>query len=187
MKKRLVVGISGASGIIYAVNLLKKLQEYPEIEVHGVVSSWALENLELETELSPQDLTDLLDIQYDIRDLGASIASGSFLTEGMIILPASMKTVAGIACGFSENLIGRAADVVLKERRSLIIVPRETPLSVIHLENLTKLATLGAQIIPPIPAFYYQPQTIQDLLDHHTMRLLDALGIPAENRGRWEV
>ena len=185
-KKRIVIGITGASGIIYAVNLLKKLREYPEIEVHGVLSPWAKENLKLETTRSLEQLYALMDVHYSSNELGAKIASGSFLTEGMIIVPASMKTIAGISCGFSDNLIARAADVTLKEQRKLVIVPRETPLSVIHLENLTKLAKMGVQIIPPIPAFYNHPETIQDLVDHHTMKLLDALKIRNNYQSRWE-
>ncbi|MBP1045008.1 UbiX family flavin prenyltransferase [Enterococcus sp. BWM-S5] len=185
-KKRIVVGITGASGSIYAVNLIKKLQEYPMIEVHGVLSPWAKENLKLETDTTLEELVKLMDFYYSAKDLGAKIASGSFLTDGMIIVPASMKTIAGIACGFSDNLIGRAADVTLKEQRKLVIVPRETPLNIIHLENMTKLAKMGVQIIPPIPAFYNQPQTIQDLVDHQTMKLLDALNIRNDFQSRWE-
>ena len=123
---------------------------------------------------------------YSNKDLGAAVASGSFLTDGMIIVPASMKTVAGISVGLGDNLIARAADVTMKEQRKLVIVPRETPLNAIHLENLTKLARLGVQIIPPIPAFYNQPQTIQDLVNHHTMKLLDQFGIVNEHSKRWQ-
>lgn len=185
MKRRIIVAVSGASGTIYAINLLKKLQEYPEIEVHAVFSSWAKENLKIETAYTMQEVEAMADFHYSNRELGAAIASGSFLTDAMVIVPASMKTVAGIACGFSDNLIGRAADVALKEQRKLIIVPRETPLNVIHLENLTKLAKMGVQVIPPMPGFYNQPKTIQDLLDHHTMKLLDAMGITNDYQGRW--
>lgn len=185
-KRRIIVGITGASGIIYGVNFIRKLHEYPEIEVHGVLSKWAKENLKLETDTALEELTALMDYCYDNDELGAVIASGSFLTDGMVIVPASMKTIAGIAGGFSDHLIGRAADVMLKEQRKLILVPRETPLNAIHLENMTRLAKLGVQIIPPIPAFYNQPKTIQDLVDHHTMKLLDALGIVNDYQGRWE-
>lgn len=184
--KKIIVAMTGASGAIYGVNLLKKLQDYPDVEVHGVFSPWAEENLRLESALNLADVKALCDVTYEIDELGAKIASGSFLTEGMVIVPASMKTVASITHGYSDNLISRAADVVIKERRKLIVVPRETPLSVIHLENLTKLAQYGAQIIPPIPAFYQQPQTIQDLVDHHTVKLLDSLGLPADYAGRWD-
>lgn len=181
-KKRIVVGITGASGTVYAIDLLKKLQGFEQVETHVIISQWAKENLRLETQLSLTEVQALCDVVYDNRDLGAAVASGSFLTDGMIVVPASMKTVAGIAIGFGESLISRAADVTLKEQRKLILVPRETPLNAIHLENLTKLARLGVQIIPPIPAFYNHPGTIADLINHQTMKLLDALGI--ENAGR---
>ncbi|EPH98205.1 phenolic acid decarboxylase subunit B [Enterococcus faecalis 13-SD-W-01] len=184
--KRIVIGVTGASGTIYAIDLIKKLKAIPNVETHGVISSWAKENLKLESELSLKELENLLDYHYSIRDLGAAIASGSFLTDGMVVVPASMKTVAAISMGFGDNLINRAADVTLKEQRKLIIVPRETPLNAIHLENLTKLAHLGVQIIPPIPAFYNQPKTIQDLVDHHSMKIMDALGIENDTGGRWK-
>lgn len=143
-------------------------------------------NLELETDYSLSQINELADKVYHINDQGAAIASGSFLNDGMVIVPASMKTVATIAYGIGDNLIARAADVAIKEQRKLIIVPRETPLSVIHLENLTKLAKVGAQIIPPMPAFYSHPKTIQDLVNHQTMKVLDAFGIPNEVDERWK-
>lgn len=185
-KNRIVVAISGASGTIYAINLLKALKPLSDIETHVIMSSWGYENLKLETELTKADFAALCDHLYSNKDLGATIASGSFLTDGMVVVPASMKTVAGIACGFSDNLIGRAADVVLKEQRKLILVPRETPLNTIHLENLTKLSRMGVQVIPPVPAFYNHPETIQDIIDHNTAKLLDALGIENDYAGRWE-
>ncbi|KAF1304987.1 MULTISPECIES: UbiX family flavin prenyltransferase [Enterococcus] len=183
--KKIVIGITGASGTIYALDLIKKLKAIPDVETHGIISSWAKENLKLETEMSLKEVEGLLDYHYSNKDLGAAIASGSFLTDGMVIVPASMKTVASLSIGLADNLITRAADVALKEQRKLILVPRETPLNAIHLENLTKLSRLGVQIIPPIPAFYNQPKTIQDLVDHHTMKLLDALGIANDSQGRW--
>ncbi|CAM3187734.1 UbiX family flavin prenyltransferase [Lactiplantibacillus plajomi] len=184
--KRIIVGMTGASGSVYAVDLLEKLHQNPNVEVHLVMSAWAQKNLELETDYQLKQLKALADFTYHINDQGATIASGSFLNDGMVIVPASMKTVAGIAYGFGDNLIARAADVTIKEQRKLVIVPRETPLSVIHLENLTKLAQLGAQIIPPIPAFYNHPQTIQDLVNHQTMKILDAFHIQNDADGRWE-
>lgn len=184
--KRIVIGVTGASGTIYAIDLLKKLRDKPDVETHLVMSAWATKNLALETSYTLAQVKALADYTYSDRDQGAKIASGSFLHDGMVIVPASMKTVAGVAYGFGDNLIARAADVTIKERRQLIIVPRETPLSVIHLENLTKLAKIGAQIIPPIPAFYNQPQTIQDLVDHQTMKVLDAFGIQQVTAKRWE-
>ena len=183
--KRIIVGISGASGVLYAIDLLKKLSVIPEIEVHLIMSSWAKKNISIETNLKLEDVQKLADYNYNNHDLGAAIASGSFLTAGMIIVPASMKTVAGVAIGYSDSLLNRAADVVIKEQRKLVIVPRETPLSAIHLENLTKLAKLGVQIIPPIPAFYKHPKTIQDLIDHQTMKLLDAFQIRNDGQ-RWQ-
>ncbi|MCF6161188.1 MULTISPECIES: UbiX family flavin prenyltransferase [Furfurilactobacillus] len=184
--KRIVIGITGASGTIYAIALLKALKQYADVETHLVMSTWAKKNLELETDLSLSEVQHLADYTYNINDQGAAIASGSFLHDGMVIVPASMKTIAGIAFGYGDNLIARAADVTMKEQRKLIIVPRETPLSAIHLENMTKLARLGVQMIPPIPAFYNHPKTIQDLIDHQTMKLLDALHIANNVDQRWE-
>lgn len=185
-KKKIIIGITGASGTIYAIDLIKKLHEIPTVETHGVISTWAKENLKLEAEMNLNELENLLDYHYNINDLGAKIASGSFLVDDMVIVPASMKTVAAISAGHSDNLISRAADVTLKEQRKLIIVPRESPLSTIHLENLTRLSRLGVQVIPPIPAFYNHPQTIQDLIDHNTMKILDSLGIKNDTGGRWK-
>ncbi|MFL2029531.1 UbiX family flavin prenyltransferase [Loigolactobacillus zhaoyuanensis] len=184
--RRIIIGVTGASGTIYAIDLLQKLAQIPEIETHLVLSQWAKQNLALETDFTLRQVQQLADVTYNINDQAAAIASGSFLNDGMIIVPASMKTVAGIATGFGDNLISRAADVALKEQRKLVIVPRETPLSVIHLENLTKLARLGVQIIPPMPAFYDHPQTIQDIVNHQTMKLLDALAIPNQVAPRWQ-
>ena len=183
--KKIMVGVTGASGTIYAINLLEKLHRLDNVEVHLVMSQWAKKNLELETDYSLSQISALADKVYHSNDQGAAIASGSFLNDGMVIVPASMKTVATIAYGIGDNLIARAADVAIKEQRKLIIVPRETPLSVIHLENLTKLAKVGAQIIPPVPAFYNHPKTIQDLVNHQTMKILDAFGIPNEVDERW--
>ncbi|WP_125589871.1 UbiX family flavin prenyltransferase [Companilactobacillus jidongensis] len=185
-KKKIVIGVTGASGTIYAIDLIKKLQKIPNVETHGVFSAWAKKNLQLETDYSLEEIRNMLDFYYSDSDLGATIASGSFLTDGMVIVPASMKTVASIAVGIGDNLISRAADVTLKEQRKLIMVPRETPLNTIHLENMTKLSKMGVQMIPPIPAFYNHPQTIQDLVDHQTMKVLDALRIDNDSDGRWE-
>lgn len=186
MMKKIVIGISGASGTIYAIDLIKKLKAIPDVETHGILSTWAKQNLKLEAEMSLKELDELLDYHYSNNDLGAAVASGSFLTDGMVIVPASMKTIASISVGLADNLITRAADVALKEQRKLIMVPRETPLNAIHLENMTKLARLGVQMIPPIPAFYNHPQTIQDLVNHQTMKTLDALGLKNESQGRWQ-
>ncbi|USQ68078.1 UbiX family flavin prenyltransferase [Companilactobacillus allii] len=185
-KKKIVIGVTGASGTVYAIDLIKKLKKVPNVETHGIFSAWAKKNLQLETDYSLEEIRNMLDFYYNDSDLGATIASGSFLTDGMVIVPASMKTVASIAVGIGDNLISRAADVTLKEQRKLIMVPRETPLNTIHLENMTKLSKMGVQMIPPIPAFYNHPKTIQDLVDHQTMKIFDALGIDSESTGRWE-
>ncbi|QBO35997.1 UbiX family flavin prenyltransferase [Periweissella cryptocerci] len=184
-KRKIIIGVTGASGSVYAVDLLRKLKQIPEIEVHGVMSPWAAKNLQLEADISLNEVKELFDVSYNHRDMGAAIASGSFLTEAMVIIPASMKTVASVSYGFSDNLISRAADVMLKEHRKLIMVPRETPLSTLHLENLTKLAHLGVQIIPPMPAFYNHPKTIQEIVEHQTMKILDALEIQHDFGKRW--
>lgn len=183
--KKIIIGISGASGSIYGIDLLKKLKQVEGVETHLVLSDWAKENIKLETDYQPEEVEKLADFVYDDHNLGASIASGSFRVDAMVVAPASMKTVAGISVGFDDDLIIRAAGVMLKEQRKLILVLRETPLSVIHLENLTKLAKLGVQIIPPIPSFYDHPQTIQDIVDHQSMKVVDALGIDNEIGRRW--
>ncbi|ANZ60755.1 UbiX family flavin prenyltransferase [Secundilactobacillus paracollinoides] len=185
--KRIVVGITGASGTIYGISLLQALHAQPDVETHLVMSRWAKENLAVETpEWSLKDVQALADVVEDDRNLGATIASGSFQHDGMVIVPASMKTVAAISMGLADNLIARAADVTLKERRPLLIVPRESPFNQIHLENMLKLARMGVEIIPPIPAFYNNPKTIDDLIDHNTMKLLDHLHIQNDFQGRWQ-
>lgn len=185
--KRIVVGITGASGTIYGISLLQALHAQPDVETHLVMSRWAKENLAVETpEWSLKDVQALADVVEDDRNLGATIASGSFQHDGMVIVPASMKTVAAISMGLADNLIARAADVTLKERRPLLIVPRESPFNQIHLENMLKLARMGVEIIPPIPAFYNNPKTIEDLIDHNTMKLLDHLHIQNDFQGRWQ-
>ncbi|KFN89898.1 3-polyprenyl-4-hydroxybenzoate carboxy-lyase [Tetragenococcus muriaticus 3MR10-3] len=162
------------------------MQNDPGVETHGVISSWAKQNLKIESFLSLHELENLFDYHYASNNMGAAIASGSYIVDAMVVVPASMKTVSAIAYGFGDNLIARAADVILKEQKKLIIVPRETPLSTLHLENLTKLSKMGVQIIPPIPAFYTQPQSIEDLITHQTMKLLDALGIENQLDQRWQ-
>lgn len=146
--KKIVIGISGASGSIYGIDLLKKLKQYKDVETHLVMSKWAMENIKLETPYDPQNIIEMADFYYDNNNLGASISSGSFQVDAMVIASASMKTVAGISIGFDADFIMRAAEVMIKENKQLILVPRETTLSAIHLENLTKLAKLGVQIIP---------------------------------------
>jgi len=185
--KKIVVGITGASGTIYGIRLLEALAQDPSVETHLVMSRWAKENLAVEnTGYTEKEVRELADVVYDDRDMGASIASGSFQHDGMVIVPASMKTVAGIATGLADNLIARAADVTLKERRPLLLVPRESPFNQIHLENMLKLSRMGVDIIPPIPAFYNNPQTIDDLIDHNTMKLLDHLHLSNDYSSRWQ-
>ncbi|QIZ37288.1 non-oxidative hydroxyarylic acid decarboxylases subunit B [Saccharopolyspora sp. ASAGF58] len=182
---RLIVGMTGATGAVFGVRLLEALRELPEVETHLVLSKWARTTLELETGLSVREVTDLADAAHSPGDQGACISSGSFRTDGMIIAPCSMKTLAGIRAGYADGLIGRAADVVLKERRKLVLVPRETPLSEIHLENMLALTRLGAQMVPPMPAFYNHPECVDDIVDHITARVLDQFDLPALNAQRW--
>jgi 4-hydroxy-3-polyprenylbenzoate decarboxylase len=185
MGKAVVVGITGASGAIYGIRLVEILEKTPGVDVHLVVSEWAEKTIEIETSYTLEQVLSMAHTTYGNRDLAAAVSSGSFPSEGMIIAPASMKTVAGIACGYSSNLIIRAADVMIKEQRKLIILPRETPLSAIHLENLLKLARLGVSVIPAIPGFYAQPKTIEDLVDHTVGKILDQFGIEHDLYRRW--
>lgn len=185
-KRKIVVAITGASGTIYGIQLLKALHTIDQIEVHLVMSNWAMQNLKTETDYDLSTVESFADTVYSVRNQGAKISSGSFQVDSMVIVPASMKTVASIANGYADNLIARVADVMLKEQRKLILVPRETPLNLIHLQNLTKLATMGVQIIPPMPAFYNHPKTILDLINHQTMKVLDALHIDNSFSGRLE-
>ncbi len=184
MQKPIVVGITGASGSIFGIRLLETLKIL-EIETHLIASEWAIRNLELEMDYPLARLQELATRVYDNRDLTAPVASGSFRAEGMVVAPCSMKTLAGIANGYSENLLERAADVTLKEGRKLVLVPRETPLSSIHLENMLKLARIGVIIAPPMPAFYMKPANIMDLVDHHVGRLIDQFGIENQLAKRW--
>jgi flavin prenyltransferase len=180
---RLIVAITGASGTIYGIRLLERLQG-SGIETHLVLSQWAARTLVHETTYTVQQVQALASERYAIGDVGAAIASGSFLTMGMVIVPCSMRTLGCIAHGVGDNLIHRAADVVLKERRKLVLAVREAPLSEIHLQNMVTLARMGVSICPPTPAFYNHPQTIDDLVAYSVTRLLDQFGIhvPAE---RW--
>jgi 4-hydroxy-3-polyprenylbenzoate decarboxylase len=183
--KRLIVGITGASGIIYGVRLLERLRE-SEIETHLVMSQWAARTLVHETPYTVQQVQDLADERYAIGDVGSAIASGSFVTMGMIIAPCSMRTLGAIAHGVGDNLIHRAADVVLKERRRLVLAVRESPLSEIHLQNMLALARMGVSICPPTPAFYAHPASIDELVSYSVVRLLDQLGIHLAGENRWD-
>ena len=181
---RIVVAITGASGIIYAINLLEFLKKL-NIETHLVMSKWAIANLHTETTYSLPELESLATYIYDNNNLAASISSGSFKVDGMVVVPCSMKTLAAISHGFSENLIQRAADVSIKESRKLILVPRETPLNPIHLENMLKLSRLGVIIMPPMPGLYNQPKTLDDIINYHAGRILDQFGIEHDFIKRW--
>ena len=182
--RRFVVAISGASGAIYGVRLLRALQE-AKAEVHLTISPAAEINLKLETGMHANELSKLATHTYSADDLSAPIASGSFLVDGMVIAPCSSKTLAAIANGYADNLISRAADVNLKERRTLVLVPRETPLNQIHLKNMLTLARAGAVILPASPGFYHAPKTIDDLVDHVVGKILDTLQIEHELFKRW--
>ena len=184
-RKRLVVGISGASGVILGIELLKYLQGNSEWETHLVVSRGAEETILLETEYNLAEVSGLAYRSYGFAEIGSSIASGTFKTEGMVIVPCSMKTAAGIACGYSDNLLLRAADVTLKEARKLILVARECPLSTIHLKNLLSLSELGVTIMPPMLAYYNKPQSIEDLNRHIVGKILDKFGIELNGFKRW--
>ena len=184
-KKRIVIGISGASGFVYAEHLLKALQSLP-IETHLVMSKAEQMTRQQETGIPLTELKKWVSVYHAIEDIGASIASGSFQHQGMIVVPCSMKTLAEIAIGLSNNLLTRAADVTLKEKRPLIIVPRETPLHAVHLKNMVTIAELGGIIAPPMPAFYQHPKTIEEMIQHFTGRLLSLLQIDQELTPEWQ-
>jgi 4-hydroxy-3-polyprenylbenzoate decarboxylase len=183
--RRLIVGMSGATGAVFGTRLLEALKEC-DVESHLVLSKWALRTVEHETSYKGDDLRALADVVYSPGDMGAAISSGSFLTEGMVIIPCSMRTLGAIANGYGDHLVHRAADVVLKERRRLVLVTRETPLSDVHLENMLRLSRRGVTILPPMPAFYNHPQSVGDIVDHIVARTLDQFGIEAPFAKRWE-
>lgn len=186
--KRLIVGISGASGAIYGVRLLQVLRDVAGVETHLVMSQAARQTLSLETDLSLRDVQALADVVHDARDIAASISSGSFKTAGMVILPCSIKTLSGIVNSYTDTLVTRAADVVLKERRPLVLCVRETPLHLGHLRLMTQAAELGAVIMPPVPAFYHRPQTLGDVINQTVNRVLDQFDIdlPEDLFTRWQ-
>ncbi len=184
--RRIIVGLTGASGSIYGVRLLERLREGAEIETHLVVSRPGEKTLHHETGKKLQDLKELASHWHPIDQIGATIASGSFLTDGMVIAPCSIHTMAGVANGLASNLLLRAADVTLKERRRLILMVRETPLHLGHLRSMVALAEMGAILAPPMPAFYNRPQTIDEVVEHSVARVLDLLGLPRAETKRWE-
>ncbi len=183
--KKIIVGISGASGAIYGVRILEKLRSAVGVETHLVMSQTAIMNLGLETEWKPADVAALADVHYKNTDIAASIASGSFKTDGMIVAACSMKTLSAIANAYADNLIVRAADVCLKDRRRLILMPRETPLHAGHCELFLKAAQLGAIVAPPMPAMYSKPASVDDIVDHTVGRVLDLLDIDSDFVKRW--
>lgn len=186
MKDKIIVGISGASGAPMAVELLKQLAANDTIETHLVFSNAANQTLEQETDMTMEELCSLADVVYDNNNIGATLASGSFKTKGMIILPCSMKTLAGVACGYSDNLLLRAADVIIKERRKLVMCVRECPFSTIHLENMHKLSMMGVVIMPTVLSFYNRPESIDDCIRHIVGKILDQFDLEGVAFKRWE-
>lgn len=177
--------MSGATGAVFGTRLLEVLAN-TDIETHLVASKWAQQTLEHETSYTLNDLKEIATETYGSADMGAKVSSGSFHTDGMVVVPCSMSTVASIAHGTGSNLVHRAADVILKERRKLVLVPRETPLNSIHLENLLKLSQLGVTILPPMPAFYNHPENLDGMVDHIVMRILDQFDISRDLVERWD-
>ncbi len=184
--KRLIVAITGATGASYGVRLLQMLHEIPDIETHLVVSDSGLLNLQHELHMNHTQLEALSDVAHHVHDVGATIASGSFQSDGMVVAPCSMRTLSAVAHGLSDNLITRAADVMLKERRRLILMVRETPFNLAHLRNMTSVTEMGGIIYPPLPCFYHQPQTIADIIDHTVSRVINLLGVPHSQAPRWD-
>jgi len=182
---RLIVGISGASGAIYGIRALQALQELG-VETHLVITDAGLETIRLETDFKKADVVKLATKTYRLDDIASKIASGSYQTDGMLVIPCSMKTLAGIASGYSGNLLLRAADVTIKERRRLVLVVRETPLSLIHIENMATVTRAGAIVLPAMPAFYHKPKTVEELVDQVVGKALDMLGIEQQLLKRWE-
>mgnify|MGYP003373945429 FL=1 len=180
----LVVAITGATGIIYGVRLLERLRE-AGVGSHLVMSKWAIQTMLQETDYTVEGVKRLATAVHSPDDFGASISSGSFVTRGMVVAPCSMRTLAAISTGSGTTLVHRAADVVLKERRKLVLVPREAPLSDIHLEHMLRLSRMGAVMFPPVPAFYQRPATVDDIVDHTVMRVLDQFGLHLDEAGRW--
>jgi 4-hydroxy-3-polyprenylbenzoate decarboxylase len=185
MKKRLIVGIAGASGVIYGVRLLEVLKK-TDIETHLIISEAGKLNIKIETRYDVDDVLSMADVAYTNRDIAASVASGSFETMGMVVAPCTVKTLSGIANSFNENLLIRAADVQLKEKRKLALMFRETPLHVGHLRLLTLAAEMGAHIVPPVPAFYHHPETLDDIINQSVGKVLDYIGIAHDLFKRWD-
>lgn len=183
--KRLIVAITGATGAIYGVRLLQVLQAMQGVETHLLISDAGVQTLHQELDMNRKDVEALADVVHNVREIGASIASGSFQSDGMVVAPCSMKTLASIAHGLSENLISRAADVVLKERRRLVLMVRETPLNLAHLRNMTSVTEMGGIIYPPLPSFYHHPKDIDEMVEHTVARVLDLFAISHQLAPRW--
>jgi flavin prenyltransferase len=183
--RRLIVGMTGSTGAIFGIRLLEALK-HSQVESHLVISKWAQRTIEHETRHTVEQVRALATVVHSQGDMGASISSGSFITEGMVVIPCSVRTLGGIANGYGEHLVHRAADVILKERRRLVLVVRETPLSEVHLENMLKLARMGVVMLPPMPAFYNHPKTVDDVIDHIVFRVLDQFGIETPFAKRWD-
>jgi len=184
MAKRIVIGISGASGVTYGVRMLDVLRK-TDFETHLIISNAGRLNIEIETSYTPAEVEAMADFVYDQNDMAASLASGSFLTEGMVVVPCTIKSLSGIANSYNENLLVRTADVTLKEKRKLVLVVRETPLHVGHLRLMTLAAEMGAHILPPVPSFYHQPETIEDIIDQTIGKVFDYMGIEHDLFKRW--
>jgi 4-hydroxy-3-polyprenylbenzoate decarboxylase len=184
MTKRIVIGISGASGVIYGIKMLSLLQG-KDFQTHLIISESGMQNIEIETSYKADDVAAMADYTYDNRDVGAALASGSYLTAGMVVVPCTIKTLSGIANSYTNNLLVRAADVTLKEKRKLVLVVRETPLHVGHLSLMMKAANMGAHILPPVPSFYHQPKTIDDIIHQTIGKIFDYLGIEHNLYKRW--
>lgn len=184
--RRIIVAISGASGAVYGVRLLQMLREIPAVETHLTVSNAGYLNLRQELDMGPEQLHPLADVVYPVMEVGAAIASGSFRADGMVVAPCSMRTLGSVAHALSDNLIARAADVMLKERRRLILMVRETPLHLAHLRNMTAATEMGAIVFPPVPAFYQRPSSIDELVTHSVSRVIDLLDLPQPDAPRWQ-
>jgi 4-hydroxy-3-polyprenylbenzoate decarboxylase len=184
--KRLVVAMTGASGAVYGVRLLEQLRETPGVETHLMISDAAALNLHHELDLKRKEIEALADVVHSVRDIGACVASGSFHNDGMVIAPCSMKTLASVAHGMCDNLITRAADVMLKERRRLVLMVRETPFNLAHLRNMTAVTEMGGIIFPPLPALYQRPRTVAEMVDHTVGRVLDLFSIEQSLAPQWQ-
>jgi len=185
-RQRLIVAITGATGAIYGVRLLEHLRKHGQIETHLMVSEAGVLNLHQELDMRRRDVEALADVVHNVRDVGACIASGSFASTGMVVAPCSMKTLAAVAHGLSDNLITRAADVVLKERRRLVLMVRETPFNLAHLRNMTAVTEMGGVIFPPLPGFYQRPASMEEMVDHTLGRVLDMFGISMQLTPEWQ-